>query len=68
MTEFAEQNADVRSRSRLEELERALGRTCFHKGDKSKCRRVAESLERTAGITAWTIAQLDTESVWGLFV
>jgi hypothetical protein len=41
----------------------------YAKGSKSLCLSIAETLERTQGLKAWTVAPLDPEKgVWGLFI
>lgn len=45
------------------------GRHPYAKGTKAHCMRLAQELERTQGITSWTVAPLDAaKGIHGLFI
>jgi len=46
-----------------------LGRRKYASGSKAECMRLGVELERTQGLTSWTVAPLDADKgIWGLFI
>jgi len=46
-----------------------IGHYLYARGSKSFCMRLGEELERTQGLTSWTVAPLNADKgIWGLFI